>query len=48
MQYTLITNSGKIYTFFLEAVAKTYLQAYGGVLVDNTVFQQESADLITV
>jgi hypothetical protein len=43
MQYTLVTNTGKIYTFFLKSVAETYQLAYSGVvftqqiLVDETV-----------
>jgi len=41
MQYTLITNSGKVYTFFLKAVADTYQQAYGGV-----VFTQQVLDSV--
>jgi hypothetical protein len=41
MKYTLITSSGKVYTFFLKAVADTYQQAYGGV-----VFTQQVLDSI--
>ena len=33
MKYTLITKTGKLYTFYVLAVAETYLQAYGGTLV---------------
>ncbi len=33
MQYTLITGNGKVYTFFIQALALTYQQAYGGVIV---------------
>jgi len=46
MKYTLITKQGKVYTFFVLAVAETYQQAYGGkivtdeILVDNTVERQ--------
>ena len=39
MQYTLITATGKLYTFYVLAVAQTYLQAYGGTLFDNSVVQ---------
>lgn len=35
MKYTLITPTGKIYTFHILALAQTYLGAYGGTLVDN-------------
>jgi hypothetical protein len=37
MQYTLITTSGKVYTFFIKAVAETYQQAYGGVVVTQQI-----------
>lgn len=40
MNFTLVgTRNGRIYTFFIEALAKTYQQAYGGALVDlrNTI-----------
>ena len=39
MQYTLITNAGRVYTFYVLAVAQIYLQAYGGTLFDNSVVQ---------
>ncbi len=37
MNYTLITRTGKVFTFYVKAVAETYLSAYGGTLVDNSV-----------
>jgi hypothetical protein len=37
MQYTLITASGKLYTFYVREVAITYQQAYGGTLMTNDV-----------
>jgi hypothetical protein len=37
MQYTLITATGKLYTFYLRAVAETYQQAYGGTIVTDAV-----------
>ena len=43
MPYTLITAKGKVYTFFVMAAAQTYLQAYGGTLIDNTVLEKEVA-----
>jgi hypothetical protein len=33
MKYTLITKTGKVYTFFVLALAETYLSAYGGQLI---------------
>ena len=45
MQYSLITPKGKIYTFYLKAVADTYQQAYGGVIVTAKVLQTASPEL---
>jgi len=42
VQYTLITKTGKVYNFHIQALAETYQKAYGGVvftqqiLVDKT------------
>lgn len=33
MKYTLITKTGRVYTFYVQALAETYLQAYGGQLI---------------
>jgi hypothetical protein len=45
MQYTLITGSGKVYTFFIRAVAEQWQQAYGGVVFSQQELeQQEMAD----
>lgn len=43
MKYTLISRNGKVYTFFIEAVAQQFQQAYGGV-----VFTQQVLDTATV
>lgn len=37
MKFTLITGNGKVLTFFIRAVAETYQQAYGGVIVTSEV-----------
>jgi hypothetical protein len=43
MKYTLITNAGRVYTFYVQALAEQFQQAYGGqlftadILVDTTV-----------
>jgi hypothetical protein len=37
MNYTLITATGRVYTFFVLAVAETYQQAYGGTIVTKAV-----------
>jgi hypothetical protein len=41
MQYTLISGNGKVYTFYLRAVAETYQQAYGGVVVTQQVLETQ-------
>jgi hypothetical protein len=43
MNYTLITKTGKVYTFYVKAVAETYQSAYGGTLVDNSVLEKSPA-----
>ena len=37
MKYTLITKTGKVYTFYVQALAETYQQAYGGKIVTNDI-----------
>jgi len=39
MPYTLITSTGKIYTFYIKALAETYLQAYGGNLINPQILE---------
>ena len=46
MQYTLITATGKLYTFYLRAVAETYQQAYGGVIVTDEVLVDKIAQTV--
>ena len=41
MQYTLISGNGKVYTFYLRAVAETYQQAYGGVDFTQQVLETQ-------
>ena len=42
MKYTLITATGRVYTFYVQALAEQYQKAYGGhvitadILVDTT------------
>lgn len=42
MKYTLVTGKGKVYTFFIKAVAETYQQAYGGTIITNKIFTKET------
>ena len=37
MQYTLITSTGKVLTFFIKTVAEQFQQAYGGVVFTDDV-----------
>jgi hypothetical protein len=37
MKYTLITKTGRVYTFYVQALAETYQQAYGGVIVTDDI-----------
>jgi hypothetical protein len=46
MNYTLITATGKLYTFFVLAVAETYQQAYGGTIVTNQVLVDQTAQTV--
>jgi hypothetical protein len=43
MNYTLITATGKLYTFFVLAVAETYQQAYGGTIVTDAILVDKVA-----
>jgi hypothetical protein len=37
MNYTLITKTGKVYTFYIKALADSYQQAYGGVVITQQI-----------
>jgi hypothetical protein len=41
MQYTLITGKGKVYTFFIQAVAEQFQLAYGGVVFTQQILEQQ-------
>ena len=43
MKYTLITSKGKVYTFYVQAVAETYQRAYGGQLITADILVDEVA-----
>ena len=45
MQYTLVTSSGKVYTFFLESAAKLYQQAYGGVVFTQQILVDQKTQV---
>ena len=41
MKFTLITGNGKVFTFFVKAVAETFQQAYGGTLFTGNILTQK-------
>ena len=43
MKYTLITKQGRVYTFYVQAVAETYQRAYGGQLITADILVDEVA-----
>ena len=44
MRYTLITAQGQVFVFFIRAVAETYRQGLGGVIVTNSVLELSEID----
>ena len=42
MKFTLITGNGKVFTFYVKAVAETFQQAYGGTLFTNSILTKET------
>jgi hypothetical protein len=46
MKYTLITKQGKVYTFFVLALAETYQLAYGGKIVTNDILVDTVAQTV--
>lgn len=44
MKFTLITANGTVFTFYIEAVAKTFQQAYGGTLFTGSILTTETQD----
>lgn len=43
MKYTLITRQGNVCTFFVREVAELYQVVYGGVVIDETILVDTSA-----
>ena len=46
MKYTLITKTGKVYTFYVLSVAETYQQAYGGTLITGDILVDTTAQTV--
>ena len=45
MKYTLIASNGKVYTFFIKAVAETFQQAYGGTIITAEILNKENQNV---
>jgi hypothetical protein len=46
MKYTLITPMGKVYTFYLQAVADMYQRAYGGQVITGNILVDTPAQTV--
>jgi len=41
MKFTLIAGNGKVFTFFIKALAEQFQKAYGGTIVTNNILTQK-------
>ena len=41
MNFTLITSNGKVFTFFIKALAEQFQKAYGGKIITDNIFTQK-------
>lgn len=46
MPYTLITKTGRVYTFFVQALAETYQRAYGGHIITADILVDTPAQTV--
>ncbi len=46
MNYTLITQNGKILMFYVQAAAEIYRKAYGGVILNLVVYEENNTEEI--
>ena len=46
MKFTLIASNGKVFTFFIKAVAEQFQQAYGGTLITDQIYAEAYAELL--
>jgi len=46
MKYTLITGKGKIMLFYIQGLAVTYQNLYGGVIVTEAVMTEVEQELV--
>jgi hypothetical protein len=45
MNYTLITKTGRVYTFYVKALADSYQMAYGGVVITQQILVDETTEV---
>lgn len=45
MKYTLITRTGKVFTFYVQAVAELYQTINGGVIVTGDILVDETSQI---
>ncbi len=45
MNYTLITKTGRVYTFYIKALADSYQMAYGGVVITQQILVDETTEV---
>jgi hypothetical protein len=46
MQYTLITQAGRIMQFYFEATANCYQGCYGGVVFTSQILIEQSVAIV--
>lgn len=45
MKFTLIAGNGKVFTFFIKALAEQFQQAYGGTIVTGDILTKETQNV---
>jgi len=45
MKFTLIASNGKVFTFFIKALAEQFQQAYGGTIVTGDILTKETQNV---
>ncbi len=45
MDYTLITSTGKVMTFYIRACAECYQKIYGGVVITSSILDTETSNV---
>jgi hypothetical protein len=46
MKYTLITRKGKVMCFYIQGMAETYQNLYGGVIVTEAVVNEVEKEMV--